>query len=266
MLNRALFQVMFRRQHKKTLNYALGLVFYNLLLIGAFPTLSKAKGMAKLSESLPKLARVFKLDSGQALNRLEPFVASQCFGQVWVLVMGIYTISTANELVAGQVSEGGMAYLLSTPAGRSEVFVTQAAVLISGLGLLVLLTGLGLWGEVAWFGLELPGKSYRDLGLGALALFLTVGSYSLLFSSIFANQEQVILCAAGLTFAMYAMDILAGLDDQFAWLSKLSVFSCFRPQDVLKGKGGGQTRFLFILSGLLLKLAERVFAGKDLLI
>ncbi|WP_407312558.1 hypothetical protein [Desulfosporosinus sp. SB140] len=137
---------MFKRQSKKTISYALGLTLYNLLLIGVFPTLSQSKGMAKLSENLPKLARVFRITSDGTLSRFESFVSSQCFGQVWMLVMGIYTISTANELVAQLVSEGGMAYLLSSPVGRLDVLSTQVTVMISGLVLMMLLTELGIWG------------------------------------------------------------------------------------------------------------------------
>ncbi|WP_242966736.1 ABC transporter permease subunit [Desulfosporosinus sp. FKA] len=264
-MNRALFRAMFKRQRKKTCSYALGLSLYNLLLIGVFPTLSQSSSITKLSQNLPKLARVFRLTSDYALSRFESFAASQCFGQVWVLVMGIYTISTANELIAQYVSEGGMAYLLSSPVGRREVFSTQAAVLISGLVLMVLLTELGIWAEAKLFALSLAQKAYFSLGVLAIALFLTVGSYSLFFSTLFNNEEYVILSAACLAFSGYALDIFSGLDDRFAWVKYLTIFGWFRPQEVLEGDTPAwQTVSLMTLSTAFLTLACYVFERKDL--
>ncbi|WP_242833126.1 ABC transporter permease [Desulfosporosinus acidiphilus] len=255
---------MFKRQGRKTCHYAFGLSLYNLLLIGVFPSLSQSKGMAKLTENLPKLARVFRLTSDSALNRFESFVASQCFGQVWVLVMGIYTISTANELIAQYVAEGGMTYLLTSPAGRSEIFLTQTAVLISGLILMVTLTELGIWGEAKLFSLSMDKKAYTSLGILALALFLNVGSYSLLFSTLFNNEENVVLSAACITFIFYALDTFSSLDDRFLWVRRLTIFGWFRPQEVLEGETSLlPTSLLLALSTMFMGLAGYIFERKD---
>ncbi|MDQ7094493.1 ABC transporter permease [Desulfosporosinus sp. PR] len=264
-MNRALFRAMFKKQGKKTFNYALGLTLYNLLLIGVFPTLSQSKGLAQLSKGLPKLARVFRVTSDSALNRFESFVASQCFGQVWILVMGIYTISTANELVAQLVSDGGMAYLLSSPAGRLDVLSTQIAVIISGLALMLLLTELGIWGERKLFAISQDEGNYFYLGVLGFALFLAVGSYSLLFSSLFSNEEQVILASACVTFGFYVLDVLASLDERFSGLKNLTIFGWFRPLEALEGKRPtAQTLLLLALSAVCLKLSAYIFAEKDL--
>lgn len=256
---------MFKRQGKKTFNYALGLTLYNLLLIGVFPTLSQSKSIAKLSEYSPKLARVFRLSSDCALNRFESYVSSQCFGQVWVLVMGIYTISTANELIAQYVSDGAMAYLLSPPVGRLEVLSTQAAVLICGLALLVFLTEMGIWGEMKFFDISMDGWPNLSLGVLSFALFLTVGSYSLLFSTLFSNEEYVILCASCLTFIWYSLDVLSGLDDRFSWIKNLTIFGWFRPQEVLNGEAPTfQTLLLLVLSTMLLSFSNYIFESMDL--
>jgi ABC-2 type transport system permease protein len=264
-LNRALFRAMFKRQGKKTLSYAIGLSLYNLLLIGVFPTLSQTKGMAKLAEDLPKLARVFRLTSDYALNRFESFVSSQCFGQVWILVMSIYTISTANELIAQNVSNGTMAYLLSSPEGRLDVLSTQITVLISGLVLLILLTELGMWGEMKFFKVSLDDKAFSFLGILAFALFLTVGAYSFLFSTFFDNEENVILGASCMTFVWYALDVLSGLDDRFSWVRNVTIFGFFRPQAVLEGEKPVFSTFLLAaFSMVFLTLSSCIFQRKDL--
>jgi ABC-2 type transport system permease protein len=258
---------MIKRQGKKTLSFALGMALYNFLLIGVFPSLSKSEGIARLSDNLPKLGKLFGVASGGGLDRFEAYVSSQCFGQVWLLVMGIYTICSADELIAQLVDNGSMAYLLSSPAGRLKVFTTQTAVLLSGLILMILLTELAIWGEMSVFNISLERWPSFPLGVLGLALFLTIGSYSFLFSALFNDEESVVLWASGLTFLYYVLDVLSGLDERFASFKDLTIFGFFRPQQVLEGEMPvKQTFSLFGLSMVFLITAGYIFTKKDLVI
>lgn len=55
------------------------------------------------------------------------------------MLMALYNVETANELLAKMVDDGTLALLLSTPVSRNEFFATQALVLLSGNALLVFL-------------------------------------------------------------------------------------------------------------------------------
>ena len=257
---------MFKRQGKKALNYATGLALYNLLLIGVYPTISRSTVVAELAVNLPNpVKRVFGVTSGSGFDRFEAYVSSQCFGQVWLLVMGIYSINTADALIAKLVDQGGMAYLLSSPVGRHEVLGTQVAVLVSGLAELVLLTELGIWTEMALFKIPIVIWPYFRLGVLGFSLFLAVGAYSLLFSALFKDEEYAILSASSLTFLCYALDLFSGLDDRFLWVKNLTIFGWFRPQEVLEGEVLTiQMLGLFGLSAIFITLAGFIFGKKDI--
>ena len=257
---------MIKQQGKKALNCATGLALYNLLLIGVYPAISRSKVMADLSVALPNsVKRVFGVTSGSGIDRFESYVSSQCFGQVWLLVMGTYTISTADVLIAKLVDQGAMAYLLSSPLGRLEVFSTQVAVLVSGLALLMGLTELGIWGEMALFDIPIDVWPYFRLGVLEFALFLAVGAYSLFFSVLFNVEEHAILSSASLTFLLYALDVLSGLNDQFFRVKKLTLFGWVRPQEVLEGAvPTDQILALLGLSAIFITLAGYIFGRKDL--
>ncbi len=257
---------MFKPQGKRALNYATGLALYNLLLIGVYPAISRSTVVAELSVNLPNpVKRVFGVTSGSGFDRFEPYVSSQCFGQVWLLVMGIYSISTADALIAKLVDQGGMAYLLSSPVGRHEVLATQVAVLVSGLAEMVLLTELGIWAEMALFDIPIVIWPYFRLGILGLALFLVVGAYSLFFSAIFNNEENTILSASSLTFLFYALDVFSGLDTRFSWVKNLTIFGWFRPQEVLDGEVPTiQTLALLGFSTIFIALTGYIFKKKDL--
>lgn len=265
-MNRALYRAMFKRQWKKTLSYAAGLSFYNLLLIGVYPAISQSKAIKQVSLSLPdSVKRVFGLTSGGELARFESYVSAQCFGQVWLMVMAIYSISTADQLMAKPISQGTMAYLLSSPVGRRDVLSTQVEVLASGLALLLFLTELGIWAETTIFSIPIDVKRFDQLTRLSFALFLTVGAYSLFFSALFEKEGYAGLSAAGLTAFYYAMDVLAGLDRQFSWVSDLTILSWFRPQEVLDGKGPGlRVSGLLGLSAIFIGLTGYVFNRKEI--
>lgn len=257
---------MFKQEGKKALNYATGLTLYNLLLIGVYPGISKSMVVAELSVNLPNsVKRVFGVTSGSGLDRFESYVSSQCFGRVWLLVMGIYTISTADALIAKLVDQGSMAYLLSSPVGRLEVLSTQVAVLVSGLALMMVLTVLGICGETAFFDIPIDVWSFCRLGILGFALFLTVGAYSILFSALFNEEEITILSASSLTFLCYALDIFSELNERFSWVKSLTIFGWVRPQEVLDGEVPTlQTLGLFGLSTIFITLAGYIFSKKDI--
>ena len=265
-LNRALFRAMFKQQGKKAFNCATGLALYNLLLIGVYPAMSRSKVMAELSVNLPNsVKRIFGVTSGSGLDRFESYLSSQCFGQVWLLVMGMYTISTADALIAKLVDQGAMAYLLSSPVGRLELLTTQVAVLVSGLALIIVLTELGIWGEMALFNIPRDGWPNFHLGVLELALFLTIGAYSLFFSALFKSEEHAILSTASLTFLFYALDVFSGLNEQFSGVRNLTIFGLVRPQEVLAGAvPTNLTLAFFGISVILITLAGIIFERKDL--
>lgn len=257
---------MFKQQGKKGISYATGLTLYNLLLIGVYPSISNSLGLAKLSLDLPdSVRRVFGVSAGSGLDRFESYAVNQCFGRIWMLVMGLYSVSTAEDLIAKLVDQGAMAYLLSSPTGRLEVLSTQVAVLVSGLAVMILLTEVGIWGEMRLFAIPVNIWPYIHLGVLEFALFLAVGSYSLFFSALFNDQGYANFCAAGLTFICYSLDVLAGLEERFTWLKNLTIFGWGCPKDVLEGVVPiMQVLALLGFSAIFIILAAYIFKQKDL--
>ncbi|SPF50432.1 ABC transporter, permease component [Candidatus Desulfosporosinus infrequens] len=257
---------MFKQQGKKAFNYATGLSLYNLLLIGVYPTISQSMVVAELSQKLPNSVKhVFGVTSGSGFDRFESYVATQCFGRVWLLVMGISTISTADALIAKLVDQGGMAYLLSSPVGRLEVLATQVAVLTSGLAVMMGLTVLGIWGAMGLFKIPIDVWAYFRLVVLEFALFLAVGAYSLLFSAIFNEEEPAILIASSFTFLCYILDVFSELNDRFLWVKNFTIFGWVRPQKVLEGETPTlPTLGLLGLATIFIMLAGYIFSKKDI--
>ena len=65
-------------------------------------------------------------------------ILSQSFySMIAIIIMLVFIIITANNLIAGEVDRGSMAYTLSTPIKRKSVIFTKAVFLITSLLLMV---------------------------------------------------------------------------------------------------------------------------------
>lgn len=265
-MNRALFRSMFKQQRKKAFSYAAGIAFYNLLMIGIYPSISRSGTVTEVSSALPdSVKRVFGITPGSELAQFDTYVSTQCFGQIWLLAAGIFTVTTADELVARLTDRGAMAFLLSAPLERRELLTTQAAVLTCGLAWLTGLTVLGIIGEAAFFRIPLPVHSYLRLGMAEFFLFLTIGAYSLFFSACCDLEKHAALSGSLLTFLFYALDLVAGLDTRFARLKKLTPFGWLQPREVLAGQALPARSWAFPgLAALFYGLSLLVFQQKDI--
>ncbi len=265
-MNKALFQAMFKNQGQKALAYAGGLSSYNLLLIGVYPALSHTSAMADLTDHLPNsVKQVFGIRSDNEFTTFSSFVSSQCFGQIWLLVTGIYVINTADELIASLADQGSLAYLLASPLKRQELFYTQTAVLAGGLALFIILTALGIFASTTFFKIPFDIWPLWRLAVSEFALFMLIGSYSLLFSVLSLNSSYAMLSTSALTFLAYAFDILSGLDDRFLWIKDFTPFGWIRPEKILAGEiFPFRILGLFSLSALLTALSATLFSRKDI--
>ena len=86
--------------------------------------------------SLSRIQTMSQIDMNSVMNDLIYKIAG-------VLLPMVYVMITANKLIAAQVSDGSMAYILSTPTNRRKVLRTQYFFLISSLFAMYLVITLG---------------------------------------------------------------------------------------------------------------------------
>jgi len=111
--------------------------------------------------SLNRIQTMSQIDMNSVMNDLIYKIAG-------VLLPMVYVMIVANKLIAAQVSDGSMAYILSTPTNRKKVLRTQYLFLISSLFAmyLVITTGALVSEGIANIvlrnsGVEVPPVGYR---------------------------------------------------------------------------------------------------------
>lgn len=159
-------------------------------------------------------------DVSDALSELgEMDMYSMIIGSIFFKMAGlllpiIYMIMVANNLIAGQVDSGSMAYILSTSTKRRQVVFTQAIYLIGSLFAMFALTTLTSVVCLKIVNVNSITLNYSDLillNLGAFLAMFAMSGISFMVSCIFNRSK-------------YSMSIGGGINMFFLVASMLGLF------------------------------------------
>lgn len=165
-----------------------------------------------------------------------------------LLLPMIFVIMAANNLVAGQVDSGSMAYVLSTPTKRKTVVVTQMLYLISSLFVMFALTTLTSVVCLAIVNSAEITISYGEillLNLGAFITMFAISGICFLASCWFNRSKLSMSCGGGLTMFFLVATILGLFGssvipsairiDAMKMFNYVSIISLFDATSILAG-------------------------------
>lgn len=234
----ALFAAMFRATARSVVGYAVGMVFYLWLFIRVYPSFAGSHALNALLRTMPPgLLRVLGYSTGVA--HVAGFLAGEFYSLLYLVIMAVFALFTATNLVAHLVDNGSMAHLLATPVSRRRVAATEALVLLSGLVLIGAATTAGALAGVAWWVPHgaMPVGPFVQMNIVGTLVFCVVGGYAFLFSCVAPDERTALGLSTALTMLFYALHVAADLAGPLQWLALLSLFSAFEPQRLLHGQG-----------------------------
>lgn len=161
----------------------------------------------------------------------------------------IYMIMSSNNLIAGQVDSGSMAYVLSTSTKRSTVAFTQAIYLIGSLLSMFLLTTITGCVCLAIVGEEV-GLTYGNLillNVGAFLVLFALSGLCFFTSCYFDRSKRSMAIGGGLSiFALVAAMLgLFGSPvipsvvrlDSLNYFNYVTIISLFDVISIIEGSG-----------------------------
>lgn len=237
-MNLSLYKEMLKVNLKSILNYAFGSAFYILLIIWLYPALANnMTAINDLVSAMPEgVGNAFGLSSG--FSSAEAFISGEYYGLILVLLLSIVCVQMSTGLMARLVDRGSMAYLLSTPTTRAKVALTQALVLTTALLVIITATTAAGFLGSAW----LLGSSYtfngsRFLALNTIAflLFFAISGISFLISCVSNDEKKALSISGAITFGFFTLDLLAKISDQLSWVKYMTLFTLYRPGEIVKG-------------------------------
>lgn len=237
---------------------------------------AKAEVTDSLLSSMPEKVGESLQELGE-LNINHLVIGSIFYKIAGLLLPIVYTIMTANNLIAGQVDSGSMAYVLSTPTKRRKVVLTQMVFLISSLILMfVIIGGVGMLATFLVEGdLSISFGGFLKLTFGALAAMIAIGGICFLASAWFNRSKHAMGVGGGLSMFFLVSTILGlfGSDsipealriDAMNFFNYTSIISFFDVNAILEGGSFlGGLLILLLIGAVTYALGILIFDKKDL--
>ncbi len=264
MLNFTLYKRGIQGIWKLLLIFSLILTMYFTIIISMFdPKIGSA--LIEFEKAMPELMAMVGMSTGS--TTLIGFMSSYLYGFIMIIFPMIFSIISANKLIASLVDKGSMSYLLAAPVKRSTVAFTQMKVLLSGIVFLVAyVTILGIVVAEISFPGELDIDRYIPLNVGNLCLHFFIGGICYIFSCIFSDTKYAVGFGAGIPALSYIIQMAANAGDKYADAKYLTFLSLFNPEGIAAGETSASwgAVSLFVGSILLFAGAITIFSKKDL--
>jgi ABC-2 type transport system permease protein len=219
------------KSHGKMLGgFIYGAVAYIVLIIWIYPSIADMKGFNEMINALPEgMRRLIGMENG--INSLADYIAGEFYGMLFLIILMVYVILTSTRLMARLVDQGSMAYLLATPNSRVKIAATQAAVMITGLGFIVVFTTLSGIAASEWLisGHELDIASFITLNVLTFLIFSVISGYCFFISSAFNDEKKALGISAGITLFFYMLNMAGKLSEETEWLLNFTIFKLYGP-------------------------------------
>ncbi|MEB6550954.1 ABC transporter permease subunit [Heyndrickxia sporothermodurans] len=263
-MSAALFKTMLKMNGKSISSYAFGAAFYMLLIIWIYPSIAKSDALEQLFKEMPQnYLSAFGFDGGM-INDLSGFLAAEYYGLLYLIILMIFSVVTATQLIARLVDRGSMAYLLSTPASRVRIAITQSTILVLGLLVITIFSILPVFIGTKWIIEDANINSWRfiEMNIVGFLLFFVISGYSFLFSCMFNDEKKALAVSGGLSIIFFAINLVAKMSTDFEWLKHVTIFSAFQPTEIAKGSVdilpvslalGGAGIVLYVLAVIIFK-------------
>ena len=195
------------------------------------------------------------------------------YGMMSIIIPVIYVIIAGNNLLAKQVDDGSLAYVLSTPIKRTGIVLTQIVYFISSLFvtyLLTMLTHIILKAAVGSDSLSY-GKII-ELNLVSFMTVLAFSGISFMFSGIFNRSKNSIGLSGIIAVFFILMSMMAmfgGLAPSMSALSNfkyLTIISLCNNASILAGTATWiwEMLILAVISVITYTVGSITFCKKDL--
>jgi len=246
--------------------YAGGLAAYVLFLCALYPTFRKALAVKQFfAKNYPQaLLKFFGVKSFD-VSSFNNYIVLELLTIIWVVIVGAFVIGFARYMIAGEVEEGTLEFLLSQPIKRWKVLTSEGSVL-AGIAGLVVTTVLSVFIFGKAFGFRVSYAGFLAFAPLGFALFIAMAGYSIFFSALFREARRALMASAAVIFGFYLLHFAAGYSRVVDKIDYLGIFHYYDPLGVLNS-GGVPVRDVLVLLAFgiaLFCIALWIFQRKDI--
>lgn len=259
-----LFWQQFKAQLKGLLIWTASSVALVTVLSKSAPAFVESDLITKWLETMPEsLLAMAGLDA--TLAPLDAYVAAD-FSKSLVLVVALYGVILALNIVTREVDRRTIDFLLSLPVKRSSVLLSRVAVLLVNTGILAGSIAISLYANFTYYDLQGNWLGYNLIVLNIWLLSVALGSITLLASLWIDDYGMAVKALLGLVSAAYFMEFVLRAVEMSRTARLLSPFSYVDPTWVLKHNALplADTLILIGVSVLCIGLSVPLFERKQI--
>lgn len=227
-----------------------------LLLIGLLQAIPAAAAKSNI-ENMNKKLQVESLDSHQeSLSTFEGWVSGQPF-TFFLLLLGFFSMSWAVGSIVKERERQTGEFLFALPRSRTSIYLAKwIARLLQVLVIAIITTGIVLLiGEAT----DMLNDPWAVSGVMLAGLLTSLAFMGIGFAlTPWLNSERGALSIGiGIVSLMFLFNILSGLNDNFNWMSSISLFNLFDAFAISQGEGLS----IYSVAGALVLFAAGSFMG-----
>ncbi len=217
---------------------ALGLALWGFLLPVVYAAFGAEFRRAVANGLFPELFDAFAAFGGANVFSLSGSVSIGLIHPIPIAMVAIFAIGQPVSAIAGERQRGTLEVLLARPISRRRLYATVlattllfvvAALAANVAGVVAGAVASGVAGELRLDRLALAW-------LNAVLLFAALAALALAASASFDRLGPALGLALGFTIVSYAVEFLAVVWPDIAWLRPWSIFSYFQPAEILAGE------------------------------
>lgn len=214
--------------------YALGLIAYGWMMVAFYPLIAKNPDYLEMAKDVftDELMAAFG-GVGLEFSTLGGFISIEYLSLMWIFIVGAAVITFAAGELAGAVEDGTMEVTLAQPVSRLGVALTRYLAMAVYAATLCLVTVLTIYLAGLLHGVDVPFGAMALLFVVCLLVALALGGLAFMISAMTTGKGRTIGVTLGVMVAMYLANVLGSLNADFSWLSRLSLFNYWKPNEVI---------------------------------
>lgn len=214
--------------------YSLVVLLFIWLYASIYPVIqAKSDLLQQTLKAYPEsLMKAFNVDIS-AYTTFGGFFASEQYSFVWPIIAIFFVVSFGGGMIAGEIEKGTIELLISRPLSRQKIYFSKF--LAGALNLIVFtaVSSFGIWPITKAYNFTFGIHNIISIFVLSTFFLLAVYSLTMMLSAIFSDKGKVFFISGGILLAMYVMNVVAALKDNFHDLKYFSFFYYFNPSKAM---------------------------------
>lgn len=263
-MNAALFRYEMKGCFKIWLIFACVLTMYTGMIVWMFDPLL-GESLKIMMERMPEVFALVGMDAPG--TTLLDFINNYLFSFLYKVFPIVFFAFVVNRVLIRHLDKGTMACLLATPNGRGRIVLTQAAVIVVQLALLLLYVAVLTLGLCQWqFPGELDAAGYWMEMVGLMGLMLFLSGICFFWGCLFDEGGKALGLGIGFNGLFVLVEMVSQVGEEFSLLRYATPMTLLDPGKIAAGDETAMVMMLALyLGGLTLYiLGMLIFCRKDL--